>query len=129
MAAYTKQLESQLEMQERAIADSNQMILNMRFAKSRLKDSVRQKDVEIQQLQKELGGKGAEIQQIRAENLRFKRVISESNETNKQIPDTSIQRNMEAIFCCVRDWALDVIRKEQLGKFNQQRRPHLDHDS
>ncbi|KAH0282807.1 hypothetical protein M436DRAFT_68310 [Aureobasidium namibiae CBS 147.97] len=114
VAAYAEQVESQLKIEKRAATELYQICLKTRLSKSRLKESIEQKDLEVRQLQKEISEKAAEIQQIRAESLRYKRAISAFNKNSKQILDTSIQRDMEATFCCIRDWVLDVVRKEQL---------------
>lgn len=125
MAAYAEQVETQLKIEKKAANELYQICIRTRLSKSRLKDSIEQKDMEVRHLQNDISEKTAEIQQIRAENLRYKRIISAFNKTSKQIPDTLIQKDMEATFCCIRDWALDVVRKEQLGKSNQQRRDVL----
>ncbi|THZ04204.1 hypothetical protein D6C93_02593 [Aureobasidium pullulans] len=88
--------------------------MNSRQSKTLLKDSIKQKDVETQQLRSEVRQKDAEIGQAREEILRYKRAISKSSKVNNQTSDTSIQADVDALFCSIRDWALDVVRKEQL---------------
>lgn len=103
MAAYTDRLEGALEIEKKARYELQQTCMSSRQSKTLLKNGIRQRDVEVQQLRTEVRQKDAEIGQAREEILRYKRAISKPSKVNNQTSDTSIQADMDALFCSIRD--------------------------
>lgn len=60
--------------------------------------------------------KNDEIARLHEELQQFKTTITKSTRVHGQLSDTRIQSKMNDLFSAVRNWALEVVRREKPGK-------------
>lgn len=67
-------------------------------------------------LQKQIALQDDKVRKLQDEVFGFKRSISSSTRIEGQLSDECIQESMEGLYHAVRDWAFNVVRKDNTSK-------------
>lgn len=67
-------------------------------------------------LAEESASKDAEIHKLQQEIVQYKSIVASSTVFDKQLSDTTIQDKINALFFTVRDWALSVVLRGNVGE-------------